>query len=71
QRENKSGEIRFYEVGAHAYWVNDILHIIGVTRSVRTMEERLERVLHEQEKFDLLLSMANMYIWEYDVGKRE
>ena len=35
------------------------------------MEERIERVLHEQEKFDLLLSMANMYIWEYDVGKRE
>ena len=71
QRECRSGEIRFYEVGAHAYWVNGNLHIIGVTRSVRAMEERIERVLHEQEKFDLLLSMANMYIWEYDVGKRE
>lgn len=71
QRECRSGEIRFYEVGAHAYWINGNLHIIGVTRSVRAMEERIERVLHEQEKFDLLLSMANMYIWEYDVGKRE
>ena len=27
QRECRSGEIRFYEVGAHAYWVNGNLHI--------------------------------------------
>ena len=44
QRENKSGEIRFYEVGAHAYWVNDNLHIIGVTRSVRTSIVRTDLV---------------------------
>lgn len=71
QQECKNGGIRHYEVGAHAYWDNSNLHIIGVTRSVRDMDERIERVLHEQEKFDLFLSMANMYIWEYDVVKRE
>lgn len=71
ERVSRHGGVRHYEVGAHVCCISGNLHIIGVTQSIRAMDERIERVLHEQQKFSLLMSMANMYIWEYDVVKKE
>lgn len=70
QREHKQ-RIYHYEVVVQSYSEHERISLVGVTKAIHLLENRIEQVLQEQEKFDLLLSLSNMFIWEYDVEKRE
>lgn len=70
QSEHSSG-IHYYDIVAGIYHNNENKEIIGVTKSIKLLNHRMEEVLLEQKKFDLLMSLSNMFIWEYDVASKK
>lgn len=37
---------------------------------LRHEDEQAQKALQDKQKFELLMSIANVFVWEYDVGKR-
>lgn len=63
----KVGEsIRCYDAKACCYQNGLKTKIIGITTSVHE-KSNAEDQMQEKQKFEILLSLSNMYIWEYDV----
>lgn len=58
--------------GCFWYEVNACMqqgHIIGTTLFLRHEDDQEQKALQAKLKFELLMSIANVFVWEYDVEK--
>ncbi|MGX8834891.1 diguanylate cyclase [Amedibacillus sp. YH-ame6] len=59
-----------YEIHAHAWEVNNQYRVIGTTKVIGSIQRTMDEVQQAQRKYEQLLSLSNMYIWEFDVKRK-
>lgn len=62
-----------FKNGQHWYEVHACCYekcIIGTMCLLRHEDEQAQKALQDKQKFELLMSIANVFVWEYDVGKK-
>lgn len=64
----REGETNVYEyqIVCSPLIEHGVVKILGITRVLGVEKKAL---IQEEEKFNVLMSLSNMYIWEYDVEK--
>ncbi|MEG1733081.1 MAG: diguanylate cyclase, partial [Longicatena sp.] len=60
-----------YEVVTRSFIVDDELRIIGITRILGEAQKTIDYIIQAQKKFDLLMGLSSMYIWEYDILNKQ
>lgn len=66
---NNGDTTRYYDLKACCYQNGLKTKVIGITTNIYEKEDYTEE-LQEQQKYEILRSLSNMYIWEYDVAKQ-
>lgn len=64
--QEKRDHIYHYEIVCRTIMDVSTLKIIGVTKYFNKTEVKKD-IVQEEEKFNALMGLANMYIWEYDI----
>ena len=77
QGDSKEEVVHFDSMSEHASYQMEIIcrpfidintvKILGVTRVSHRVSQKDSQVIAEQEKFNVLMSLSNMFIWEFDV----
>lgn len=67
---SKDAVTKVYEVVAHSYMEDGKQKIVGVTKILGEVQLSFSQLVQAQQKFELLMGLSSMYIWEYDVVER-